>query len=67
MTRTYCDRCGNEIRKPFKKCLMFSKLYYKRVFTFGPTKEELIYHEICKDCQESLEHWWTNPKKEGTE
>ena len=63
MTKTFCDRCGAEIKRPFKTCLMFNRLFYKRIFGFGPTKEEVIYHEICKDCQESLENWWT--KKEG--
>ena len=61
MTRVFCDRCEKEIKRPFKVYTIISKLYYKRLFMLK-NDEETVEHEICKECQESLEKWWQEGK-----
>ena len=63
MTKTFCDRCEKEIKKPFKKYSIISKLYYRWLFSFWKENEVQVMHELCKDCQESLIKWFENPEK----
>ena len=64
MIKHVCDRCGREI--PDSLYYIRSREYYRYRFWFSRNQKERcqeVEHELCKDCQESLWHWW----EEGNE
>ena len=56
MNKTFCDRCGNEI-KPGDKYLVERPIYY----LFQDEYKSTILakpKDLCKDCMISLKEWY---------
>ena len=66
MTKSFCDRCGVEI-KPGKYAWINHKTIYARLTTnsagqrIGEKERDVI---ICSECEDSYIHWFMNPNEE---
>lgn len=68
MTKTFCDRCGKEIKEEdhrgiyawiTHKCC-YAKLRITTYDTLFQTDDKYI----CPECEDSYIHWFMNPEKE---
>jgi len=64
MTKTFCERCGKEIKKKYG-CIIHMQLYASMSFLQG--KEHTEWYElpnrcICLKCEDSYIHWFMNPE-----
>lgn len=68
MTKTYCDRCGNEIHKEYgwlKSTHYFTKSKLSLTNPTGNWKDDDKY--ICPSCVDSYIHWFMNPEPQKEE
>lgn len=65
MTKTFCDRCGKEIRDGKRAWLQNTHMYMiARLICRDPRSdwvEENRY--LCTDCEDSYIHWFMNPEE----
>lgn len=69
MTKTFCDRCGKEIKED-NHCGIYAwithRCYYARLSMIGSgrweTTHELDDKYICPECEDSYIHWFMNPE-----
>lgn len=68
MTKTFCDRCGKEIKEDNHRGVyawITHRCYYARLRMIGSGRCELTYESddkyICPECEDSYIHWFMNP------
>lgn len=72
MTKTFCDRCGKEIKEEYG-WIKHRTLYASIELIPVPGKKHTEWSEradlyICPECEDSYIHWFMNPEtKDGGE
>lgn len=65
MTKRFCDRCGKEVTDltmlSFLRTKHTCEVYLWSNNIRDTTQE--AYHDICRDCENSLYHWFAAGKK----
>ena len=64
MNKTYCDRCGKEIKETPKSVLRH-RVYYGETLLSSIRERDDIWHDICVDCEDSFVTWFNHPEKDG--
>lgn len=66
MTRTFCDRCGNEYTKEYG--WLHNKHYYTVArLCFGKEQWNDDDKDICPSCCNSYIHWFMHPEEDKKE
>lgn len=64
MTRTFCDRCGKEI-KPISTMKIYHVEYRHRVLLFKDFyTENRLESYICEECGNSFCNWFNHPERD---
>ena len=66
MTRTFCDRCGAEIKEREWSYISNRIVYVKMRLLTHQKREDWKEDEktLCTRCEDSYIHWFMNPKTE---
>jgi hypothetical protein len=74
MTKTFCDRCGKEIKKVDHTSIyawITHRALYATLRMIGSKSEEgnwkTVDAYICPECEDSYIHWFMNPEKKAGE
>ena len=66
MVKTFCDRCGKEIKKIDHVSVyawLTHKCYYATLRHVGQSSESDEKY-ICPECEQSYIHWFMNPENQ---
>ena len=69
MTKTFCDRCGKEIKKAAYGWLKMKMAYARH--RLMSTEPKIDWQDddkyICPDCEDSYIHWFMNPQIDSSD
>lgn len=63
MYKYYCDRCGKTIETP--GTLLRHKVIYGKTKLTSDREADDLWHDICKNCEDSFVVWFNHPEKDG--